>query len=88
VTPLVVIKINEKTGQPIGNVTITPDRQRIAQGYKPFSVDFENQLFYVLSSSEDLSKTFISKINIQTMEVNITAVQRKFPNDYLFVKIN
>ncbi|CAF1437551.1 unnamed protein product [Adineta steineri] len=88
VTPLVVIKINEKTGQPIGNVTITPDGQRIAQGYKPFSVDYENQFFYVLSSSEDLSKTFISKINIQTMEVNITAVQRKFPNDYLFVKIN
>ncbi|CAF1082731.1 unnamed protein product [Rotaria sp. Silwood1] len=86
ITPMVAIKIDEQTGQQIKNVTITPNGVRIAQGYKPFSMDFQNKLFYVLSWTEDLSATYISKINMETMNVQITAIKGQIIKDYIFYK--
>lgn len=88
ITPMVVIKINEKTGKQIQNVTITPDGQRIAQGYKPFSMDYKNKIFYVLSTADDLSTTFISKINMNNMEVTITKVNGNIIKEYIFFNKN
>ncbi|CAF1506565.1 unnamed protein product [Adineta ricciae] len=86
VTPLVAIQINEKTGKQIQNVTITPTGQRISQGFKPFSVDYQNKILYVLSWTDDLSKTFISKVSFQTMKLNLITIQGKLPKDYIFFK--
>ena len=83
---MVLIKIDEQTGEQIQNVTITPDGVRIAQGYKPFSMDFQNRQFYVLSYAEDLSATYISKINIDTMKVKIIKIKGRIIKDYIFLK--
>ena len=86
ITPMVVIKIDEQTGKQMKNVTITPNSVRIAQGFKPFSMDFQNQLFYVLSSSDDLSATYISKVNMQTMAIDIIKIKGQKIKDYIFYK--
>jgi len=88
ITPMVAIKIDETTGKQIQNVTITPIGQRIAEGYKPLSMDLKNRLFYVLSWTDDLSKTFISKINIDTMKVNRKSLPGQIIKDYIFFKKN
>lgn len=86
ITPMVAIKIDEQTGEQIQNVTITPDGVRIAQGYKPFSVDNQKGLFYVLSWVEDFSTTYISKINMDTMKVQRIDIEGKVLKDYIFFK--
>ncbi|CAF2786550.1 unnamed protein product [Rotaria sp. Silwood2] len=86
ITPMVCIKLNERSGKQIRNVTITPDGIRIAEGYKPFSMDFENRLFYVLSLTDDLSTTYISKINIDTLQLKLTTIQGQKIKDYIFLK--
>ena len=86
VTPMVTIQIDEQTGKQIRNVTITPNQVRIAQGFKPFSMDFQNQLFYVLSWADDLSATYISKINMQTIDVQIITIKGQVIKDYIFYK--
>jgi len=88
ITPMIGIKINQITGKQIQNITITPNGQRIAEGYKPFSMDFQNRLFYVLSTADDLSTTFISKINIDTMKVKTNKIKGNINIDYIFFKTN
>lgn len=85
-TPMVTIQIDEQTGKQIRNVTITPSTVRIAQGFKPFSMDFQNQLFYVLSWADDLSATYISKIDMKTMDVQIITIKGQVIKDYIFYK--
>ncbi|CAF1595108.1 unnamed protein product [Rotaria sp. Silwood1] len=71
ITPMVFIKVNERSSKQIQNVTITPNGVRIAEGYKPFPTDLENRQFYVLSWTDNLLATYISKINFDTLHVNI-----------------
>ncbi|CAF2947874.1 unnamed protein product [Rotaria sp. Silwood2] len=87
ISPMVCIKINEKSGKQIKNVTITPYGKRIAHGYKPFSTDFEKRQFYVLSWADNFSATYISKINIDTLQLNITTIQGQKIKDYIFFKL-
>lgn len=86
ITPMVVIKVNEQTGKQMKNVTITPNGVRIAEGFKPFAMDFQNQLFYVLSWADDLSATYISKVNMQTMAIDIAKIKGQKIKDYIFYK--
>ena len=82
IKPLVIIELNEKTGQQIQNITITPLNERISQGYKPSSIDYENKLLYVLSWSEDLTKTYLSKIHFETMKSDLITITNNNRKDY------
>ncbi|CAF3587821.1 unnamed protein product [Rotaria sp. Silwood1] len=86
ITPMVCIKVNERTGKQIQNVTITPKGVRIAEGYKPFSTDLETRQFYVLSWADNLSATYISKIDFDTLHLNITTIQGQKIKDFIFFK--
>ncbi|CAF5113277.1 unnamed protein product, partial [Rotaria sp. Silwood1] len=86
ITPMVCIKVNERTGKQIQNVTITPKGVRIAEGYKPFSTDLETRQFYVLSWEDNLSATYISKIDFDTLHLNITTIQGQKIKDFIFFK--
>ena len=87
VTPLVVIQIDPVTVTQIRNVTITPKGLRIAEGSKTFATDYQKRLFYVLSWADDLSFTFISKINIDTLKLKITKLQGQIIKDFILLKI-
>jgi hypothetical protein len=87
ITPMVIIQIDPITAKQIQNITITPNGQRIAEGYKTFAMDYQKRLFYVLSWADDLSMTFISKINIDTIKVKITKLEGQIVKDFILVKI-
>jgi hypothetical protein len=87
ITPMMVIQIDPITEKQIRNITITPNGQRIAEGYKTFAMDYQNRLFYVLSWADDLSMTFISKINIDTIKVKITKLEGQIIKDFILLKI-
>jgi hypothetical protein len=84
---MVIIQIDPITAKQIQNITITPNGQRIAEGYKTFAMDYQKRLFYVLSWADDLSMTFISKINIDTIKVKITKLEGQIVKDFILVKI-
>ncbi|CAF1114185.1 unnamed protein product [Rotaria sordida] len=85
-TPVVCIQIDERIGKQRQYVTITLEDIRIAQDYKPFFMDFEKRLFYVLSCADNLSVTCISKINIDNLQLIMTIVQGQIIKHYIFIK--
>ena len=86
ITPMVCIKIQEETGKQIQNITITPDHVKIAQGYKPFAIDLNDRLFYVLSLADDLSTIYISRIHMDTLKLDISVIKGQILQDYFFFK--
>jgi hypothetical protein len=87
ITPLLVIEFDQRTATALSNVSITPDRARVAQGYNPTCIDTVNELFYVVSSNARTQQTWICRVHLPTMQINVTTVAQQTLNEYLIIKI-